>query len=396
MLCGPAGPSRPAPRCSTRFGRLPQFAYQERHGTADGISRGSVPPSEVHTEYAGSRETRTVETDDPATTGAVRDALASFGHRDSYGTAPVGSCDVRARLTPSQPFKRGAIWRQQEAGIARGFDTEFTWQVTEHSRQCLTVKDAAFNGNLYSSCAVHGADGFAFVVHLDPNGTTALGAGGGGAGYAGLRRALAVEFDTSYNPELGDGAPRDHVQVQARGPDPVTADDVSRLGAAAFVDVADGAIHRARFAYYPYLREDWVAQFTASTALQRFLRDEGEGRRLGTLALWIDAPPIMSTAGNATAEAEYPLPTLAIPFNVNTALQPPAGAATIGFTSATGRSFERHDILSWLFCEDAGCERARAAEAERKRTGQEDGGQGTDEVGGLNATGLDYHRESNV
>ena len=54
------------------------------------------------------------------------------------------------------------------------------------------------------SCMVHGGDGFAFVIHLDPNATATLGAGGEGMGYAGIRNSLVVEFDTWYNPAQGD------------------------------------------------------------------------------------------------------------------------------------------------------------------------------------------------
>lgn len=54
------------------------------------------------------------------------------------------------------------------------------------------------------SCKVHGGDGFAFVLQLDPNVTSTLGQGGEGMGYAGIRNALVVEFDTWYNPEQGD------------------------------------------------------------------------------------------------------------------------------------------------------------------------------------------------
>ena len=372
--------------------------YQPNHGSADGTSVGQVPPSEVNTELPGFRETRTVETDDEATTAGVAKHLAAFGHRDNYSTTPKVDCATRARLTPSQPFKRGAFWRRQPVLVLRGFSTEFEWQVGEHSRSCLTVKDAAFNGNLYSSCAVHGADGFAFVLHLDPSGPRALGAGGGGVGYAGLRNAIAVEFDTSYNPELGDGAPRDHVQIQALGPDPVTADDVSRLAAAAYADVADGAVHRARVAYYPTLKEEWVSAMSVAPPARRFLVDQGEARRLGTLALWIDPPPLVT---RNTSSVPYPAkPTLAIPLNLAAALHAPTAAVTVGFTSATGRSFERHDILSWTWCEQPEC--ARSRDAARLKLGDSPGqpsgepGPGTDHVLGLNASGIDYHRESNV
>lgn len=54
------------------------------------------------------------------------------------------------------------------------------------------------------SCKVHGGDGFAFVMHSDPNDTRALGGLGSSMGYGGLRNSLAVEFDTWFNAEDGD------------------------------------------------------------------------------------------------------------------------------------------------------------------------------------------------
>ena len=57
-------------------------------------------------------------------------------------------------------------------------------QVSDHSRECSVHRDPAFSTAMYESCAVHGGDGFAFVLHGDPNGTHALGADGRGLGFA--------------------------------------------------------------------------------------------------------------------------------------------------------------------------------------------------------------------
>ncbi|MCC6511936.1 MAG: PQQ-dependent sugar dehydrogenase, partial [Pirellulaceae bacterium] len=45
-----------------------------------------------------------------------------------------------------------------------------------------------------------GGDGFAFVVHNDSRGATALGTGGAGLGYAGIQNSLAIAFDTIRKP----------------------------------------------------------------------------------------------------------------------------------------------------------------------------------------------------
>lgn len=76
--------------------------------------------------------------------------------------------------------------------------------MSDHSRSCTNVKDRNFNTLHHQSCMVHGADGFAFVLHSDPGGFTVVGNGGKHMGYGGLRKSIAVEFDTWYNPEVGD------------------------------------------------------------------------------------------------------------------------------------------------------------------------------------------------
>jgi hypothetical protein len=104
--------------------------------------------------------------------------------------------------------------------------------MTDLTRSCATVRDRSFSTMHHKvwrarvraasrvvvprahthtcaraarqSCMVHGADGFAFVLHGDSNETRTLGEGGEGMGYAGIRNAIAVEFDTWYNPDAGD------------------------------------------------------------------------------------------------------------------------------------------------------------------------------------------------
>ena len=56
-----------------------------------------------------------------------------------------------------------------------GFDTYFTFQITDHSKQCTVSKDQYFSLFQARTCSVHGADGFAFIVQNNVNRTTALG-----------------------------------------------------------------------------------------------------------------------------------------------------------------------------------------------------------------------------
>jgi len=57
------------------------------------------------------------------------------------------------------------------------------------------------------------ADGFSFIVHQDPLGCNAVGQSGQGVGYAGIKNALVVEFDT-YDNAVNNDPNSDHIGVQ--------------------------------------------------------------------------------------------------------------------------------------------------------------------------------------
>jgi Bacterial lectin len=59
-----------------------------------------------------------------------------------------------------------------------------------------------------------GGEGFAFVIHNDH--AVSLGEPSSGMGFVGIHNAVAVEFDTWYNPEQFDPW-ENHVAVVTRG-----------------------------------------------------------------------------------------------------------------------------------------------------------------------------------
>lgn len=83
-------------------------------------------------------------------------------------------------LTPPERNKGGAVWSNQEVELTKNFE----------------VKAKLYLGN-----RPQGADGIAFVIQNSPQGNKALGALGGGLGYAGIPNSVAVEFDTWKNPK---------------------------------------------------------------------------------------------------------------------------------------------------------------------------------------------------
>jgi hypothetical protein len=69
--------------------------------------------------------------------------------------------------------------------VSNGFETYFTFQISDHSKQCTTNKDQYFSLAHHLTCSVHGADGFAFVLQLQgspENSTSIVGQVGGQMG----------------------------------------------------------------------------------------------------------------------------------------------------------------------------------------------------------------------
>ena len=334
--------------------RRGDLLYSVVYGVNDAPQRGGGASSAVG---AAEATVATVTAEDSWRTARH---LAAFPHRDAFAPAPDGDlCDVRLRLTPARPHHAGSVMRLEPAPVLNGFESGFTFQVTDHSQACTQVKDAAFGTASHKSCAVAGGDGFAFVLHGDPAGSAALGGRGGGLGYAGLANALVVEFDTWYNggggggDAGGDDGLWDHVSVHASPPPPAGAGGGAPLGgggwgadddadvvsgggadaaaaaaaAAAGVtpnascalapharaDLADGLVHSVRVVYWRSLRLDLLGRFAGSPYLLRhFVVDAGEGRRVGTLAVFLD---------------DAALPLVALPINLNAVLRLPDSRA---------------------------------------------------------------------
>jgi len=229
--------------------------------------------------------------------------LAQFNFSDFRGAggslyingnaAIVGSA---LRLVPATGDQRGSAYHisRQHLSLPGGWTTTFQFRITNPGPGGGTDP----NGD-------SGADGFAFIIQ--DSSPSALGAAGGGIGYAGISRSLAVEFDTWFNIENDTNS--NHVAVHTRWQDPNSEAATARLGFANVpFDLEDGQVHTATIAY------------------------NGSGQ----LSITLD---------NA------PTPLLTVNFNHNDYLQilDSSGFAWVGFTAATGGAWEDIDILSWSF-----------------------------------------------
>lgn len=202
-----------------------------------------------------------------------------------------------------------------------GFETTFAFKLTDPSSICTVMDDVD------TSCQPRGADGLAFVVQTD--GIAALGEGGGGLGYSGLKEALAIEFDSFFNPDRLDPY-ANHVSILLR------SSNHSQELAQAFpvVDFATGVVE-VKIEYHPEFKEDWLFS-------DAFMAD----RRLETLASgWKDGVGMI-----AVYVGRMDNPLIITPLNLCSTLNLHSGRAWVGFTAATGEAhFQAHDILRWRF-----------------------------------------------
>lgn len=273
----------------------------------------------------------------------IESNLAGFLHRGDTVSAPDKECAVRARLTPSNPSKAGAMWYRQEVAVFDGFETYFTFQISDHSKECSIHRDQYFSQFHHRTCSVRGADGFAFVIHYNVNGTEdVVGGVGGNMGFGGLSNSLAIAFDIWQNPGR-DLIGVDHVSVQSRGVLPNDPFSPGLLGQPRTTPIADGAIHLAKVKYFNDLRPEYLNYVVASDTLMPYLLDNGEQKRIGTLVVFVDDGVATDT------------PLLALPINLSLLLKLPADKAYVGFTGATGRFFAKQDILSWYWCDESPC-----------------------------------------
>lgn len=197
---------------------------------------------------------------------------------------------------------------------------------------------------------MRGGDGLAFVVQRDFNTTAALGADGGQMGFGGLMNSVAVAFDIWQNPG-DDKFGVDHISVQSRGPTLANdALDAGILGIPRATPLADGEIHRIRITYFQELKAEYLQYLVASDSLVPYLLDNGEQKRIGTLVVYVDKGIDTNT------------PILAMPINLSLLLDLPTDKAFVGFTSATGRFFAKHDLLSWTFCDEEPCQTGHATD----------------------------------
>merc|ERR1712159_12283 len=168
-------------------------------------------------------------------------------------------------------------------------------------------------------------------------------------GCAGLSRTFAVEFDTWHNPELRD------INIRGVGTVDVNATTIPRYnyvhtaffsggegsvsnshdrqlaGTPAVPTINDGNWHKARVVYIPGTSNAAPGRmFLYIDDMQSFV---------------LTAPIRLTREGMCGAAA------------TDRCVLDPLGNAYMGFTAATGKKGQNHDIGKWLFCDEPGCGR---------------------------------------
>jgi hypothetical protein len=160
----------------------------------------------------------------------LSDSLPSF-QQSNFRT-----CGPSLRLTGSHARLRGAVWYARQMNVGEGFDTAFSFRISNPSLRCINLH------GVYDRCRSRGADGFAFVIHNSS--PSAVGKGGKNMGYGGINNSLAVEFDTYYN--YDELEPYDnHVSIHTRGQNfPNSPNQIYSIAHTNCVpDLTDGIIH---------------------------------------------------------------------------------------------------------------------------------------------------------
>jgi hypothetical protein len=202
------------------------------------------------------------------------------------------------RLTPTASSQKGSAWHQTKQAVEDGFETTFQFQITPQSATGA------------------GADGFVFVIHNSPAGTSALGGHGKVIGYGAVdggsnavMNSIGIEFDSWNNntSSVDFGDPNDnHIAVHRLTMATEKQTTANRLGYNSTIPpLEDGMVHDVKITYDP-----------------------------GTLRVYLD---------------DMTTPKLSLALDLAAAIPLDQGKAFVGFTSGTGSANSNHDILSWDF-----------------------------------------------
>jgi hypothetical protein len=222
--------------------------------------------------------------------------------------------------------------------VTSGFTTWFEFQ-THNPTSCCTYGDgiAFILQNSTATDSSYGASGV---------GLTALGAGNGGMGYAGINNNLAVEFDifnNAWDPNSN------HVAIQSCGANtntPVHLPGDYRIGNNNMVTsclLSSNAINTT----IPMMGGMCNGRSCSDGPVHQVVIDyepPAPNQSLGTLSVWLDPVFIPHTH---TPEPNSP-PIISVPYNI-TSLMLDNNTAWAGFTASQPGLATAQDVMAWEF-----------------------------------------------
>jgi len=157
---------------------------------------------------------------------------ASYGQAYFLNGSATATGNDCYQLTPNLGTQNGTVWYADQIDLNQPFDLSF--------EMFLGYTD------------VNGADGMCFVLHTQ--GTSAIGASGGGMGYLNFGTSFAVEFDTYQNQNPYSDPGFDHIAIQRNGN--VNHNSIDNLGGpvqmnAFNANTEDGQNHPVRLIWDP-------------------------------------------------------------------------------------------------------------------------------------------------
>ena len=241
-------------------------------------------------------------------TQALGDTIFKYQNfSDTNGLTLVGNTTSAAtsdgtvlRLTPANPYQSGAAYSTApvKLGTSATFSTQFQFRFTDAG-------------------GIDPADGITFVLAATPTG---LGANGGGLGYQGVAKTVAVEFDT-YNNGPTDGNSSNHVAIDTGG-------NLNVLGLTNAYGISSCAFAGSS----PHAAAGCLSNGDLWTANVSY-----NGSNL-SVKLFDPAE------GSAFTAIQYPI-------NLGSILG--TNAAFVGFTGSTGGGWENQDVVNWQLANTA-------------------------------------------